>query len=47
MGLRVSEWVRAALMRIATEKGTTMSDLVYDLVVAHLKRQGIKEPRSE
>ena len=45
MGLRVSEWVRAGLERIAAEKGMTMSDVVYDLVVAHLKRQGIKGPQ--
>ena len=44
MGLRVTEWVRAGLMRIANEKGVSMSDVVYDLVVAHLRRQGIREP---
>lgn len=44
MGLRVSEWVRAGLERIANEKGMSMSDVVYDLVVAHLRRHGIREP---
>jgi hypothetical protein len=46
MGLRVSEWVRDGLERIAKEKGVSMSDVVYDWVVANLRRHGIKEPRS-
>jgi hypothetical protein len=44
MGLRVSDWVRAGLEQIAKEKRMSMSDVVYDLVVAHLRRRGIREP---
>jgi hypothetical protein len=45
MGCRFPNPFAPAAMRIAVEKGLSMSDVVCDLLIAHLKRQGIKDPR--
>jgi hypothetical protein len=45
MGCRFPNPLAPAAMSIAVEKGLSMSDVVYDLLIALLKRQGIKDPR--
>jgi hypothetical protein len=45
VGIRLTPWAREGLDRIAKEEGVPLSDVVYDAIVAHLKRHGIKEPR--
>ena len=45
LGLRVTKWVRAGLDKVAKEDGAVVSDVVHDVLVAYLKRRGVKEPR--
>jgi hypothetical protein len=45
LGFRVAEWVRAGLDRLAKQQGSPVSDVANEALIAHLKRNGIREPR--
>jgi hypothetical protein len=45
LGVRVSRWVRAGLDKVAKEDDALVSDVVHDVLVAYLKRRGIRGPQ--
>ena len=42
LGFRVSEWVRDGLQQLADQRGSPVSDIANEALVAYLKRNGIR-----
>ena len=46
LGFRVAEWVRDGLQRLAAKRGSPVSDIVNEALVAYLKRHDVTAPAS-